>query len=57
MSCFTRLSVGRFPIKADLDHIWQESLYYNFGTSRKLMFDREVVPGLEDEIKYTTEAL
>lgn len=41
-----------YTIKADLDHIWEESLYYNFGTSRKLMFDRVVVPGLEDEIKY-----
>ena len=43
--------VATYHIKADLDHVWEESLYYNFGTSRKLMFDRVASANLSDEIK------
>ena len=45
--------VATYSIKADLDHIWEESLYYNFGTSKKLMFDRVAVASLDDEVTYT----
>ena len=41
-----------YTVKADLDHIWEEKLYYNFGTSRKLMFDRVAIASLGDETKY-----
>lgn len=41
-----------YTLKADLDHIWEEKLYYNFGTSRKLMFDRVATASLDDEITY-----
>jgi len=41
-----------YTIKADLDHVHEEKLYYNFGTSKKLMFDRVAQPGLGEEIKY-----
>ena len=41
-----------YTLKADLDHIWEEKLYYNFGTSRKLMFDRVATASLDDEIQY-----
>ena len=44
--------VATYSVKADLDHIWEESLYYNFGTSRKLMFDRVASASLSDEVSY-----
>ncbi len=44
--------VATYTLKADLDHIWEEKLYYNFGTSRKLMFDRVAGASLDDDIQY-----
>ncbi len=45
--------VATYTIKADLDHVWEEKLYYNFGTSRKLMFDRVAGASLDDDIPYS----
>ncbi|MCF0238501.1 MAG: ATP-binding protein [Sphaerochaetaceae bacterium] len=45
--------VATYTLKADLDHVWEESLYYNFGTSKKIMFERIAVAGI-DEINYNT---
>ena len=44
--------IATYTIKADLDHVWEEKLYYNFGTSRKLMFDRVAGASLDDDIPY-----
>ncbi|MBO4409394.1 MAG: ATP-binding protein [Spirochaetales bacterium] len=44
--------VATYILKADLDHIWEEKLYYNFGTSRKLMFDRTANASLDEEVSY-----
>lgn len=44
--------VATYSVKADLDHIWEESLYYNFGTSKKLMFDRIAAESLDENITY-----
>lgn len=45
--------VATYTLKADTDHVWEESLYYTFGTSKKLMFDRVAGASLTDDINYT----
>ena len=45
--------VATYTVKADTDHIWEESLYYNFGTSKKLMFDRVAKPSVGNDVSYT----
>lgn len=44
--------IATYTIKADTDHVWEESLYYNFGSSKKLMFERIASSGLEEEVSY-----
>jgi len=44
--------IATYTLKADTDHIWEESLYYNFGSSKKLMFERVAISGLDAETTY-----
>jgi len=44
--------IATYTLKADTDHIWEESLYYNFGSSKKLMFERIAEPSLGTETSY-----
>ena len=44
--------IATYTLKADTDHIWEESLYYNFGSSKKLMFERIASADLNEEVTY-----
>ncbi len=44
--------IATYVLKADTDHIWEESLYYTYGASRKLMFERVAVADLNEEVSY-----
>lgn len=44
--------IATYTIKADLHHIWEESLFYTFGNSTKLMFDRVAVTSKLDDVAY-----
>jgi len=41
--------VAIYRLKADTKHIFEESLFYAFGNSKKLMFERKILPSLDEE--------
>lgn len=42
-----------YRLLADMNKVHEESLIYSFGNSRKLMFERKILPSLEeDEVSY-----
>ncbi|MFA7108020.1 MAG: AAA family ATPase [Sphaerochaetaceae bacterium] len=41
--------VAIYRLKADTKHIYEESLFYAYGNSKKLMFERKILPSLDEE--------
>lgn len=44
--------IGRYTLVADRDKVVEESLYHIVGRSKKLMFERKLVEGSEEELSY-----